>query len=276
LQSEREVARSGLASAAQAFDAIAGEFDARFTPWRSVEAQRRAVRRALAEAFPPGARLIEIGAGTGDDALWLTAQGREVLMTDASPAMVAVASAKGGGRIRSRVAAAERFDELAEYLCEEPPFDGAYSVFAALNCVTDLRPFAEALSRLLRPGAPMLLVLFGTCCPGEMIVETLRGRPRNAFRRFRRGDVAARLGGKDFTVRYHRRAELERRFAPWFTLERREGIGIFVPPSAAEPWISSHPRLLGLLEAADRLAAWPLAALGDHILYRFVRTGAST
>jgi hypothetical protein len=27
-----------------------------------------------------------------------------------------------------------------------------------------------------------------------------------------------------------------------------------------------------LLEAADRLAARPLASLGDHILYRFVRT----
>jgi hypothetical protein len=60
---------------------------------------------------------------------------------------------------------------------------------------------------------------------------------------------------------------------PWFALERREGVGVFVPPSAAEPWISSHPRLLALLEAADRLAGRPLAALGDHIIYRFIRTG---
>ena len=59
---------SGLASAARAFDSIAGDFDARFIPWKSVEMQRRAVRRALAEAFRPGARLIEIGAGTGEDA----------------------------------------------------------------------------------------------------------------------------------------------------------------------------------------------------------------
>jgi hypothetical protein len=59
---------------------------------------------------------------------------------------------------------------------------------------------------------------------------------------------------------------------PRFALESSEGVGIFVPPSAAEPWISGHPRLLGLLEAADRLAARPLAFLGDHILYRFVRT----
>jgi hypothetical protein len=60
--------------------------------------------------------------------------------------------------------------------------------------------------------------------------------------------------------------------APHFRLEERRGIGIFVPPSAAEPWISTHPRLLRVLAALDRIAERPLAALGDHILYRFVRT----
>lgn len=263
---------SGLASAAQAFDAIAAGFDARFIPWKSVGAQRRAVRRALAEAFRPGARVIEVGAGTGEDALWLAEQGRDVLMTDASPAMIAVAAAKCGPRVSSAVAAAEEFEALAEALRGEPQFDGAYSVFAGLNCVSDLKPFGRGIGRLLRPGTPLLLVMFGTCCPGEMVVETLRGRPRNAMRRFRRGDVAARLAGRDFTVRYHRRRDLVRMLGPWFELEGREGIGVFVPPSAAEPWISTHPRLLGLLEAADRLAARPLARFGDHILYRFVRT----
>jgi hypothetical protein len=49
---------------------------------------------------------------------------------------------------------------------------------------------------------------------------------------------------------------------------------VFVPPSAAEPWISDHPRLLQALQALDGALAGPLAMLGDHILYRFVRTEA--
>jgi len=268
------VGGSGLASAAQAFDAIAGDFDARFVPWRSVEAQRRAVRRALAAAFPAGSRLIEIGGGTGEDALWLADRGYEVLLTDASPAMVAAASAKSGNRVRTAVVSAENFPGLAEQLRDEAPFDGACSVFAALNCVSDLRPFASGLARMLRPGAPVLLVLFGTCCPADIVVECVRGRPRNALRRFRRGDVPARLGGRNFTVRYHRQADLRRMLSPWFHLQTHEGVGVFVPPSAAEPWISSHPRLLRVLEAMDKLAARPLAMFGDHVLYRFVRTGA--
>jgi hypothetical protein len=159
-------------------------------------------------------------------------------------------------------------------LQDEPRFDGAYSVFAPLNCVADLRPFGQGLARLLRPAAPLMLVMFGTCCPGEMLVETLRGRPRNALRRFSRGDVPARLNGRNFTVRYHRRADLERMLSPWFRLQSRRGVGIFVPPSAAEPWISRHPRLLGVLDKLDRFAAQPLSIFGDHVLYRFQRTDA--
>jgi SAM-dependent methyltransferase len=261
-------------AAAAAFDAIAERFDERFTPWLSVAAQRRAVRKALADAFPPGSSLIEIGGGTGEDALWLLERERKVLLTDASPLMVRIASAKFAGRAGAgaRVCPAEDLADLAFGL--EAPFDGAYSNFAGLNCVGDLRPFAQGLARLLRPGAPALLVLFGRVCPGEWLVETLRGRPKSAFRRIASGDQPARLGGREFAVRYHRRRDLERVMAPWFRPAGRQGIGVFVPPSAAEPWISGHPRLLGTLEALDRGLSGPMAALGDHILYRFVRTEA--
>jgi hypothetical protein len=92
------------------------------------------------------------------------------------------------------------------------------------------------------------------------------------FRRMARGEVPARLGGHGFTVRYHRRAAIARAMRPWFRLEGTQAVGLFVPPSAAEPWISRHPGLLGTLEALDRIFSRPLAMFGDHVLYRFVRT----
>lgn len=264
-----------LPPAAFAFDSIADIYDSRFTPWLSVAAQRRAVRRALLRSFPPGAQLLEVGGGTGDDALWLAGQGRRVLMTDASPSMVRVASDKFAGHadVRAEAAAAEAMEALADRraFAGEPLFDGAYSVFASLNCVTDLAPFARGMGRLLRPGAPLMLVIFGTACPGEVIVEGIRRRPRNMLRRLARGDVPARLSGRHFTVRYHRQRDLRQALAPWFAPAGRQGIGVFVPPSAAEPWISGHPRFVALLETLDRVLSTPLAALGDHILYRFVR-----
>jgi len=270
------VAAAELSPAAAAFDAVAADFDRRFRPWLSVAKQRRAVRAELKAAFPPGARVLELGGGTGEDALWFAHHGRRVFLTDASPAMAAIAAAKLASSPGSDVQCvdAAELDSFAAGRTAscEPMFDGAYSNFAALNCVADLEPVARGLAHLVPAGAPVVLVLFGTFCPGEMLVEALRGRPRNMLRRRKRGDVPARLGGSDFTVRYHRSAEITRAMAPWFILKRRRGIGLFVPPSAAEPWISRHRATLQLLDRLDRTFARPLALLADHILYRFERT----
>jgi ubiquinone/menaquinone biosynthesis C-methylase UbiE len=264
-----------LPPAAAAFDAIADRFDGRYGAWLSVAAQRRAVRSALAAVFPRGSRLIDIGGGTGEDAEWLIREGRDVLLTDVSPAMVRVAEEKLRplGAETPRVIPAEQLDELAAEREREglAPFDGAYSNFAALNCVTDLRAPARGLARLIRPGGSAMLVIFGTLPPGEWAVQLARLSPRAAFRRASHGDVHARLGGRDFTVRYHRAHAVARAFSPWFRLVARRGIGIFVPPSAAEPAISSFPRLLGALEAMDRVVSRPLAILGDHVLYQLER-----
>lgn len=261
---------AALSPAALAFDAAAEGFDSRFGGWASVAAQRRAVRRALLEAFPPGARVLEVGGGTGEDALWLARRHRHVLLTDASPAMVRVAAAKlAGTSARAAVSPAEALEAL-----DEPPFDGAFSNFAALNCAASLEPVARGLARCVRPGGAVLLVLFGPLPPGEVVVEALRGRFGACLRRRARGPVAARLGGRAFAVRYHRPREVARAMRPWFRPVRRRGIGVFVPPSAAEPWITRHPRLLAGLEALDRCVSRPLALLGDHVLYHFVRSDA--
>ena len=264
-----------LRPAAAAFDAVAPNFDSRFGAWHSVAAQRRAVRSELLRVFPPGGRVLELGGGTGEDAAFLADRGFEMLLTDPSPAMVELARAKlkplGA---RAEIAAGEEMEEFAaRYLAAGgEQFDGAFSNFAPLNCVADLGPVARGLGRLLKPGASAMLVLFGTFCPGEMIAEVLRGRPQQALRRYQHGGVPARLARHEFEVVYHRRAELQRAFAPGFVLEQRRGIGVAVPPSAAEPWISEHPRLLAAMEAFDRRFARPLAMLGDHILYQFRRT----
>ena len=263
-----------LRPAALAFDAIATTFDSRFGAWASVAAQRRAVRSALLHHLPPAGRILEIGGGTGEDANFMAKRGFEVLMTDPSPAMVEIATRKLAplGSSAAIVAGEDLEDFAQRYLATgHPPFDGAFSNFAALNCVADLCPVAEGLARLLRPGATATLVLFGTLCPGEIIVETLHGRSQQAFRRRKRGKVPARLAGRKFEVIYHRQAEVTRTFAPWFVLERRIGIGVAVPPSAAEPWISDHRRLLDAMEWFDRLFATPFAVFGDHILYQFRR-----
>ena len=264
-----------LRPAAEAFDAIAPAFDQRFGGWLSVMAQRRAVRAALLQEFPKRGHILELGGGTGEDATFLAGLGYEILLTDPSPAMVELARSKlSPFGSHAQLAAAEELEEFAvRHLSEGGElFDGAFSNFAPLNCVVDLGPVARGLAKLLKPDAPAMLVVFGTVCPGEMLTEVFHRRPNRALRRFKRGPISARLSKRDFPIAYHRRTALVRAFSPWFVLEKRIGIGITVPPSAAEPWISKHPRLLAVMETLDRILSHPLAILGDHVLYQFRRT----
>jgi SAM-dependent methyltransferase len=268
---------TSLPAAVRAFDAQASTFDERFGGWRSVQAQRRAVRTELLRCFPARSRLLELGGGTGGDAVYLATRGRTVTLTDGAPRMLAAAAkqidAHGlTGRVTLHQVMLESLTaSTPELLADGGAYDGAYSNFAALNCVTDLAPVARGLASLVRPGGRVALVVFGPLCPGEMVVEILRGRPGAACRRLTRGEVPARLGGEQFSVRYPSPRTIARAFAPAFRLQRTRGIGILVPPSAAEPEISRFPTLLGTLERMDRALSRPLAWLGDHVMMVLVR-----
>jgi len=265
--------------AVRAFEALAPGFDAAFSDWASVATQRRAVRRALLAAFPAGARLLELGGGTGEDALFLAEEGRSVHATDGAPAMVARTREKArtrglDGRVTAEVVTLEGLEgwAAARASAPSPLFDGAFSNFAPLNCVTDHAAVARGLARVVPAGARALLVVFGPASPGETLVLLARGRLRAAFRRFSRRPAPARVAGATFAVTYPSPRRLAAAFAPWFRLRGTAGIGLFVPPSSAEPWISRHPRLLGAAEALDRAVARPLALLADHVLLDFERT----
>lgn len=271
-------AREVLPPAVRAFDAIALGFDARFGTWASVAAQRRAVRRQLLRAFPRDSQLLELGAGTGDDALFLAQHGRRVVATDGSPTMVALASEKArdagcDDRVSVEHVTLEGLGGFAASRAGMPQFDGVYSNFASLNCVDDLTPVGNALANLLAPGARALLVMFGPLPPLEMVVELARGRPRNALRRLASGPVPARVGGHVFSVRYPSPRRVAREMGDRFRHVATHGIGVFVPPSAAEPEITRFPRTLKVLEALDRAARRPLALLADHVMIELEYTG---
>ncbi len=76
------------------FDGAAATYDATFTATRLGRWLRDAVHARLAALFPPGSRVLELGCGTGEDAVWLAQRGVRVVATDASPRMVEMARQK--------------------------------------------------------------------------------------------------------------------------------------------------------------------------------------
>src|SRR5437899_7109262 len=70
------------------FDDLAASYDTDIAGNEITIRMREIFRRALLDAFHPGERVVEIGCGTGIDALWLAEQGLEVVATDISQGMV--------------------------------------------------------------------------------------------------------------------------------------------------------------------------------------------
>ena len=272
------------------FDALAGTYDEQFTNSLIGRAQREAVWRELEHVFRPGQHILEINCGTGVDALRLARLGVEVLACDSSSRMIEVArerqrrmrleasleSAPGvtlRAPVRFEVVATEEIGSLRQG-GSTPEFDGVLSNFAGLNCVESLETVARDLARLLKPGAPAALCLFGPCCAWEILWHLAHGHPRKAFRRLRSSGDLAELGeGTTVRVRYPTVPALARCFAPQFRLRMWKGVGVAVPPSYVEPLARRFPKALSLLARVDRwLGALPLVrGLGDHMLLVFER-----
>ena len=116
-----------------------------------------------------GKKLLELNCGTGEDAVWLVHQGCEVLATDISEGMVAVARLKSETlpveltkKVEFKVKAAESIVTIAN----EEKFDLIFSNFGGLNCLSpeQLTQLSEGAAHQLRPEGMLVMVVMGRKC----------------------------------------------------------------------------------------------------------------
>ncbi|MBI3764336.1 MAG: methyltransferase domain-containing protein, partial [Chloroflexi bacterium] len=214
-----------------AFDSVAQSYDRDFTHTALGRALRERAWRRLVHRFPPGSRVLELNCGTGEDAAYLAARAVSVLATDRSEGMLAVARRKTAG-LPVEVARLDlSLPALPPSTLTLPPFDGAFSNFAGLNCIADLRRLACSLAEWLKPGASVIFVVMGPICLWEIAWYLFHLRPGRAFWRFSRFGALARIGGQIVRVYCPWAGELSRTCAPEFRVTRLAGLGVALPPS---------------------------------------------
>jgi SAM-dependent methyltransferase len=140
------------------WDRIADRYEARAI--RNVPAYEHTLARTRAW-LAPGARVLELGCGTGTTALRLADSGAAITATDFSPRMIAIATAKaeaaGADTVRFAVA------DLDDPAALPGPWD-AVLAFNLLQLMPDLPAALGAIAARLAPGG---MFVSKSICLGE-------------------------------------------------------------------------------------------------------------
>jgi SAM-dependent methyltransferase len=253
-----------------AFDEMAGTYDATFTDTTVGRALREIVWSRLEQVFRPSQRILELGCGTGEDAVRLASRGVRVVATDPAAEMIQMARRKALSgncqeRIEFRCVAMEDIGSFAD----GDVFDGVLSNFGAVNCVQNLQALVADVAHRLVPGAPLLWVVMGRHAPWEWIWYLMRGQWRKAWRRLRPGGVEWR----GLTISYPTPAQVRSLLRPYFEVTRMAPLGVVLPPSYAGAWLDHSPAAATILTRLERWAQRSslLASLSDHFIVEAVR-----
>jgi SAM-dependent methyltransferase len=247
------------------FNPLAERYDDDFTYSPIARYLRERVQARLLYHFQPGDHVLELGCGTGEDALFLANRGIHVTATDASPAMLATARAK-----------VHNHPNITFHLLDLnalPPqptsqrYDGVFSNFGPLNCIDDWRPLAVWLAERLKPGGIAAFALMSPYCMWEIGWHSLHGDFKTAFRRLRgTATFQATAGSPTVRISYPTIRRLSTDFTPAFQRVHVNGLGIALPPSDVYTLIENRPRLLKfLIRLEEELSVKSkLAPLADH------------
>lgn len=252
-----------------AFDSVAADYDGARGNNALIQDMRSEMWRMLDATFAPGSRLMDLGCGTGLDAVRMARIGHHVTATDWSQRMV--------DRTRRRAEQEQLADSVQALalgghelsrIQGHAKFDGAYSNLGALNCVPNLGEMAEQCARLLKPRAALVFSVIGRICPWEIGYYTLRRNWRRLRVRFAPAMVPVGMNKRVVWTHYYTPREFYGAFERQFILERWRGLCVFAPPPYMTQMRVKHVRLYERLWGLDRRAAgWPvLRNMGDHFV----------
>jgi SAM-dependent methyltransferase len=266
IDAERELR---LRDTQDAFDSVASDYDGPRGNNALIQDMRAEMWRWLERTLPPAGRLLDLGCGTGIDAVHLAGLGHRVTATDWSARMIERTAdrAQRAGLAQAVEPLALGAHELRD-LPGEGIYDAAYSNLGPLNCVPDLGEVADACARLVKRGGALVFTVIGRVCPWEIVHYGLRGRWSRVKVRFARNLVPVGMNRHRIWTRYYTPREFYAAFARDFSLEHRRGLCVLAPPPYLVSLREKHPRLYSRLWDADRrFAGAPLLrSLGDHFL----------
>ncbi len=252
---------------AEAFSRTAVKYDAFATDHPHLTRLRHKVYQHFSLYAPAGAKVLELNAGTGTDAIELAKRGFKVHATDISPGMLALLEQKMA-QLPSTVSLTFElcsFTHLQEL--QNRPFEAVFSDLGGLNCIPDLTPVIRDLPGVIQPGGLVTWVLMPPVCLWEL-ASAFTGQFGLAFRRLQKGGTRAHLEGLYFDVYYFSPSQVIGWFGEDYALVSLEGLSVLTPTAESKNLARRHPKIYqGVSWLDDQVSGhWPWRNWGDFYI----------
>ncbi len=257
-----------------AFDSAVPTYDETFSQTILGRWLRDRVRKRLVTNYHAGNHVLELGCGTGEDAIWLAEQGIRITATDQSDGMLKITYEKIRRSNLAHMVQTNHLDLNRPDNIFETKFDGVFANFGVLNCVQNRTRLAKSLASRLHPGSPALFVVMNPYCPWETLWHLLYGQFKESIRRFAKNGLQVSIAdGNTFQVWYPSPDQLKSEFQTHFEARHLEGLGVFLPPSYFNHLVSKHPSLFAKLARLEEKVAsrFPWNRLNDHYILELRR-----
>jgi SAM-dependent methyltransferase len=245
------------------FDGIATQYDTDFTHTPLACWLRNRVWSRLDCLFEPGMRILELGCGTGEDAVYLAKRGIQVIATDASPHMLRVTETKAAASgVKLEIQGFDLNQPSTWHI--DGSVDGVYSNFGALNCTENWSGLGHWLAEKLPTGAKLGFGVMGRFCLWETVWHGLHLDWRVASRRWAGRGQATLEDGSTLPVYYPTFGQFRNALGDSFRQTDARGLGVFLPPSDSFGVVESRPRLMRHLINWEKRFGWRGYAVADH------------
>jgi ubiquinone/menaquinone biosynthesis C-methylase UbiE len=244
-------------------------FDELYSSNIIIQYKRKRVRDHLETFLKPNSQILELNAGTGEDAIWFGQQGHTVHATDISKGM----QEKLIEKVRQNKLEKNITNELCSFtelegLKNKGPYDLIFSNFAGLNCTGELDKVLHSFSPLLKANGIVTLVILPKFCLWESLLF-FKGNFKTAFRRFFSGKgVKAHIEGEYFTCWYYDASYVRNNMKEKYEVLSVEALCSLVPPSYLESFPTRWPSLFNWLKQKENKwkSKWPWRSIGDYYI----------
>lgn len=254
---------------ADAFNEQSSVFDQLYSNNTIIRYKRNRVREHVLQFIAPRSYILELNAGTGEDAVYFANAGHKIHATDISEGMLDILVKKVSRHKLEHKISTElcSFTEL-ENLGNKGPYDLIFSNFAGLNCSRELDKVLQSFDSLLKPGGIVTLVMLPKFCLWETLL-VFRGKFKTAFRRlFSRKGANSHIEGKYFKCWYYNPQFIIDSLEKSFSVLKTEALCVVVPPSYIEHFAERYPKVYRFLVNKENLIKekWPWKLIGDYYI----------